>query len=47
MDPNATLATIRELVNDGESADILLVQAFQDLDDWLVKGGFLPKAWQR
>lgn len=45
MDPNATLAAIRAMINDGESADVLLVNAFQDLDDWLSKGGALPNDW--
>jgi hypothetical protein len=47
MDPDAALERIRELINDGDSADIELVHAFQDLDDWLCKGGFLPKDWNK
>ena len=25
----------------------LLVESFMDIDDWLKKGGMLPKDWQR
>ena len=42
MDPDMALARIRELIGDGSSADFLLVQAFEDLDEWLSKGGYLP-----
>jgi hypothetical protein len=57
MDPNATLAAIRELVKqidntDRGSANIDLVDLALDLielvdglDQWLSKGGFLPSAW--
>lgn len=47
MDPNAALQKVRELINDGDSADVLLVEAFEALDDWLSKGGFLPDDWAR
>jgi hypothetical protein len=47
MDPNAALTKIRELIADGDSADMLLVEAFEGLDNWLCKGGFLPSDWQR
>lgn len=58
MDPNATLETIREqyatlrlMLDDtngnlAEAAEDLL-DAIQDLDGWLSKGGFLPNDWQR
>jgi len=58
MDPNATLAIIRELAHiihggqhpalagDYETAS-RLAGAFQDLDEWLTRGGFLPTAWER
>lgn len=52
MDPNALLERIRELVaatfvsEDGSYADDL-AGAFDDLDEWLSKGGFLPSAWKR
>lgn len=45
MDPNEALKRIRELINDGDSADVLLVEAFEALDNWLSRGGFLPSAW--
>lgn len=52
MDPNATLAHIRELNAqmsthgelDGEETS-LLVELIENLDDWLSKGGFLPEPW--
>ena len=47
MDPNAALAKVRELIGDGDSADVLLVDAFEALDEWLSKGGFLPSDWER
>lgn len=47
MDPNATLVRIRELINDGDSADVLLIEAFNNLDEWLSKGGFLPNDWNK
>lgn len=47
MDPNATLDRILELIKDGDSADIMLVHAFNDLDEWLINGGFLPDRWER
>lgn len=46
MDPDAALKRIRELINDGDSADVMLIDAFQGLDEWLCKGGFLPKEWR-
>jgi hypothetical protein len=46
MDPNATLDKILELMGDGDSADIQLVHAFNDLDEWLINGGFLPDRWK-
>lgn len=55
MDPNATLARIRELTaslldsdaDTGTAASIgdQLAEHVQALDEWLVKGGFLPQAW--
>jgi len=51
-DPNALLAAIRERVehlrqNLGEGVGPLpLVDAIEDLDRWLSKGGFPPHAWQ-
>jgi len=57
MDPNATLMMIRSLVGDvlagevseTEAPDALsdLAQAFRDLDDWRMAGGFLPADWSK
>jgi hypothetical protein len=54
MDPNATLALLRELL--AESAEGGSVdprdtveqfhEAFQNLDTWLSSGGFKPLAWE-
>lgn len=54
MDPNETLHRLRELTNEAieESGaprtDLAgeLGEAFNALDDWLSKGGFLPGAWR-
>ena len=51
MDPNQTLRRLRllaELVTtsgepDPDAND--LAEAFNDLDTWLSKGGFLPNEW--
>lgn len=51
MDPNATLARIRELAAQLEidSSDPYVVEElaeqFTALDEWLSKGGFKPSAW--
>jgi hypothetical protein len=53
MDPNATLAELRELVADPTPADAGLwgirlermSELVEALDGWLCKGGFLPDAW--
>lgn len=52
MDPNAALAALRSLVtsyrNGGKWDEVDtddLVERIGDLDEWLVKGGFLPDAW--
>ena len=47
MDPNETLKRIRGFINDGDSADVELIEAFEALDNWLCHGGFLPKDWAR
>ncbi len=56
MDPNATLDAIRDLINeyaqletddrrdDGATLNELIAH-FDNLDQWLTKGGFLPGAW--
>lgn len=53
MDPNETLRRLRDLMRTAETqrhelspyevADI--VDHFEDLDDWLSKGGCPPEAW--
>jgi hypothetical protein len=51
MDPDANLAEIRRLTQDGAdlSDDQMerLVVLIQALDAWISKGGFLPKAWRQ
>lgn len=52
MDPEATLSNMRGLADvitsHGDSAYAEeLAEAFQALDDWLSKGGFLPVAWEQ
>lgn len=56
MDPDTTLSIIRELVqsldpkyldySDGEDV-AQLIKAIDSLDEWIIKGGFLPQAWER
>lgn len=45
MDPDATLARIREAIEQGDGR--LLVELIFVLDEWLSSGGFLPKDWDR
>lgn len=55
MDPDATLAELRELVKLWESAGSRgtfteaqgdrAIELTRDLDAWLDRGGFLPRAW--
>ena len=58
MDPDASLEQIRALLGqvatqsvpqDYLSEEVLedLAVLVEGLDDWMSKGGFLPKAWQR
>lgn len=56
MDPNATLKEILTAVKefddaaDTESAFAAAgtaLEAFENLDEWLSKGGFLPDRWKR
>jgi hypothetical protein len=44
MDPDETWRQLKEAINEGDfdRADEL----FDALDDWLVKGGFVPTAWR-
>ncbi len=50
MDPNATLEELRRLTETCDLSDdelerlVVLVRA---LDEWISKGGFLPKAWTK
>lgn len=52
MDPNATLADIRALIGiqkDGELESYQvdrLCDLVDALDEWIIKGGLLPKTWQ-
>jgi hypothetical protein len=52
MDPNTTLASIRELIKAAETDEVVFVEAasymfelIRCLDEWLSKGGFLPLDW--
>lgn len=52
MDPNAALELLREwaerVINDPSyrpRGELDAAQAWQDLDQWLTKGGFLPRPW--
>lgn len=45
MDPNATLANARKALLDGNLNEAAF--AYEALDNWLVKGGFLPDAWSK
>ena len=56
MDVNALLKAMREATKDYWRADTYedateaanrAVQALQDLDEWLLKGGALPADWER
>jgi hypothetical protein len=52
MDPNATLARIRQLTTIGkthvlkEDESTELVDLISALDEWIVKGGFFPRDWR-
>ncbi|UKD53667.1 hypothetical protein L3Q65_38140 [Amycolatopsis sp. FU40] len=53
MDPNITLDRLRELAatvvrsDDDATASYELANTFQNLDEWLMNGGFLPIDWLR
>jgi hypothetical protein len=52
MDPNATLAGLRELVErvqngTGRVDADEFAEKFEALDGWITKGGFLPADWSR
>ena len=44
MDPEETLRLIRAACERGD--DATAADWFKDLDEWLRKGGFLPREWQ-
>lgn len=55
MDPDAALFLLRQNVADYENATTIseredaadrISELFQGLDEWITKGGFLPKDWQ-
>lgn len=46
MDPNATLARIRKLIDSSDPDDLAeLAESIRSLDGWISNGGFLPTAW--
>lgn len=52
MDPDIALAHIRELIpvvlsSEDTSPGDELAETVKGLDEWLSKGGLLPKAWHR
>ena len=56
MDPNATLEEMLEAIKKfddaGDSDEALeaagdLIEAFENLNEWLSKGGLLPERWKR
>jgi len=51
VDPDVALKELRELTNKGMdlSDDEIerVVELFQGLDNWVSKGGYLPKEWRR
>jgi hypothetical protein len=56
MDPNATLAELRELIATWQAAGSRgvwtdaqadrTIELTADLDAWIARGGFLPDAWR-
>lgn len=57
MDPNTTLENLRVLyiefkdttsgTYEGDANALDFMEAFANLDDWLTKGGLLPREWER
>lgn len=58
MDPNACLEEIRRLATQQRDADVAennlspssvyrLAELVLALDEWLARGGFLPRTWER
>lgn len=49
MDPNETLAALRRWKDHlfvGEHSEDHAKELFEALDEWLSKGGFLPRDWR-
>lgn len=48
MDPDETLARLRELAEEEPTEEVAreMQGLWQALDDWIVGGGFLPRAWR-
>lgn len=50
MDPDANLAELRRLTQTADLSDDELervVVLFRSLDEWISRGGFLPRAWKQ
>ena len=53
MDPNVTLESLLELINEDCTTEELaynineILDLVESLDTWLSKGGFLPERWKR
>ncbi len=57
MDPNATLQALRDLVQHTQTSDIAHINhedcadrfadLFDGLDQWIMRGGFLPINWSK
>ena len=49
MDPDAMLSSLRaeaqEILRGEEPSPAAMAEAFEALDQWLSKGGFLPSDW--
>jgi len=52
MDPNETLKVLREMVarvfadDNADDNATELAETFDNLDNWITRGGFLPEGWQ-
>lgn len=51
MDPDATLAELRELYNDMQDGLPIdgeyVLMLFDALDTWMTTGGYIPQEWSR
>ena len=45
MDPEKALQEIRQICKDAEPDVQRLVDLFEGLDHWILKGGYLPTEW--